>query len=377
MKVAFVIDNPRIIGGGDYALYKYAEQLALRGHEVDVYGQYFNEFMDQLAPSPNFRLTLRGGVPPGIKGAGRVNRIWDRLYTRVLLEPRLRRSGRAPDVIIGYHRVSAVKAARLGRRLGIPAASVVFESPAWLAKVFGEKYRRTWTGALAAEWDEVRTAYRDCAVLFPLASVVQSEVAEWIGKPVGEPIYCGVNDPGMPAGDVAAGGYILYIGRLDINKNVHEIIDAVSRLNPSVKLVVAGGGYEENDLRRRASERGIVCEFAGHITDEEKWRLIRGCLFMVFPSSFEGFGIPPAEALVCGKPCICSDIPILREVYGDYVESVREHDVDHMAETMRMLLADPAYRKQRGLAGRDYVIGRYTWAKCAERMEAGLMALVR
>ena len=374
LKIAFILDNPHIIGGGDYAMFKYAEQLAGRGHDVCVYGQYKNAFMDQLALTSKFHLFLRNGCPPSLKGAGKINAMWDRLHTKCVVSPLLRGRQR-PDVLIGYHKYSANKAVRLGRQLSLPVANVVFECPPWMLRMLGDRYRRVYTEDVQWEWEVVKESYRNSAALFPLAEVVRSEVSSWIGKPVAPPIYCGVNDPGPLSSGFAGGDFILYIGRLDVNKNVHEIIDAVSRLRRPMPLVIAGGGYEENDLKERVRQTGISCSFLGHVTDARKWELIRGCAFMVFPSSFEGFGIPPAEALVCGKPCICSDIPILKEVYGDVVESIPEHDIDAMVQTMEMLIARPDYRRERGAAGRTFILSRYTWAKCAERMEQGLLTL--
>ncbi|HMP90061.1 MAG TPA: glycosyltransferase [Kiritimatiellia bacterium] len=376
MKLVFIIDNPRIIGGGDYAMFKYAEHMALRGHTVSVHGQYYNEFMDQLRRPEGFQLRLRGGVPPIVRGAGYINRAWDWVHRRLVLNAHLSRADQRPDFLIGYHRRSAIKACDLGRTHAIPVANVVFETPTWLSKVFGERFDQRIGVAEKREWEAVRKAYCESAVIFPLSGVVRSEVSEWTNRIVNDPIYCGVNDPGALEDNSIQDSYILYIGRLDANKNVHEIIDAVSRLDSPTKLIIAGGGYDEPDLKQRAVELNVNCEFKGHVTDEEKWRLIQNCLFMVFPSSFEGFGIPPAESLVCGKPCICSDIPVLREVYADYVEMIPEHHVDRMVDTMKKLLANPDYRKERGLAGRKFVLSKYTWAKCAERMEHGLLALV-
>ena len=67
---------------------------------------------------------------------------------------------------------------------------------------------------------------------------------------------------------------------------------------------------------------------------------------MVFPTRFEGFGLPPAEALYCGRPCLAYDIPILRENYKDMLEFAPERDTLVMCQLADYLLKDPEYRKQ-------------------------------
>lgn len=372
MHLVFIIDNPAIIGGGDYALYKYAEGMARRGHEVDVFGRVRNAFMDGLERLPSFRVRLRGELPPAFRGVGVVNRAWDRAYTRLCVGPWLRARARKVDFVVGYHRDSAIKAVRLARLIGRPVANVVFETPDYIRRTLGARFERTYVGRFRAQWEAAGEAYRASDILLPLSEIVRREVAAWTGREVAPPLY-----PGVDAGAVAqpSGGpwrHVIYIGRLDANKNVHELIEAMALLRDAPPLVIAGSGHDEAELMDLAKRRGIACDFTGHISDRRKWDLLREARFMVFPSSFEGFGIPPAEMLVCGRPCICSDIPILREIYGGHVEYFPEHDVKALAGQMERLLAEPAYAAQRGLAGRAFVLNTYTWDRAAAHLDAEL-----
>ena len=110
---------------------------------------------------------------------------------------------------------------------------------------------------------------------------------------------------------------------------------------------------------------------------EEFLQFTHESVFMVFPSSFEGFGMPPGEALMLEKPCICSNIPVLKEIYGDYVEYFREHDINQLAKKMKYLIENPAYRKKRGREGRRFVLQTYDWGSSARRFIKILRHYVR
>ena len=84
---------------------------------------------------------------------------------------------------------------------------------------------------------------------------------------------------------------------------------------------------------------------------------------MVFPSSFEGFGMPPMEALAAGTPCICSNIPILRELYGEYVDYVEVHDIKMMAEKIKLLATDKNYREMSASRGKKIHWGKFLGGK--------------
>ncbi len=368
MHFCFIIENAWQIGGGDYAQFKYAEYLAKRGHRVTVFAQFHKDFMDQLAHSNGLRMIFRGALSPSFRGAGRLNQLWGRIYARVRILPFLKNYVHRPDVIIGYSRKSSILADRLGRLTGIPCAHVVFETPDWMSRDLGALHDNVYEGELKREWDETREVYRRAKWLLPNSELTRKEVADWTGRPVEPAIYAGLDDPGPPPGDPAVGKHILYVGRLDVTKNVHDLIDAVALMKNPPLLIVAGRGHDEEELKARAREKGVQAKFPGHISDTEKWRLMRDCYFLVFPTSFEGFGMPPGEALSCGKPAICSDIPILREVYGDQVEYFPLHDVKSLAAKMEEILGNPDYRVQRGVAGQAYVLGRYTWEHCADRI---------
>lgn len=100
--------------------------------------------------------------------------------------------------------------------------------------------------------------------------------------------------------------------------------------------------------------------FAGHVTDDELSRLYARALFFVFPSLYEGFGIPPLEAMACGCPCLVSDGTSLPEVCGSAAFYCNPYSVDDIATKMERMLADYSLRQSLVVLGYEQ-IKRFDW----------------
>lgn len=105
--------------------------------------------------------------------------------------------------------------------------------------------------------------------------------------------------------------YILYVGRMAKNKRPDILIKAFNKLKTDLKLVVAGKGTDCDELKNLKNSQTLLL---GSITEDEKKELIKNCLFFVFPSDFEGYGLVILEALAFNKPILVSDIPVFREI---------------------------------------------------------------
>jgi glycosyltransferase involved in cell wall biosynthesis len=106
--------------------------------------------------------------------------------------------------------------------------------------------------------------------------------------------------------------------------DVTELVCEAMRGHTLVLLVGAGDVPSAllNQLRHTAAAHGVEIEVKYRLTDEEKFREIKRACLMLFPSYFEGFGLPPVEAQYCNVPCIAFDLPVLREVSGDGINYV-------------------------------------------------------
>jgi glycosyltransferase involved in cell wall biosynthesis len=173
--------------------------------------------------------------------------------------------------------------------------------------------------------------------------------------------------------------YLLYVGTLQPRKNLQRVVQAFGRIcgRPGladVQLVLAGKQgwlYEslfEQVTREGMGERVI---FPGYIPDADLPALFSAATAFVFPSLYEGFGIPVLEAGECGVPVITSNTSSLPEVAGDAALLVDPHDVDAIADAMYRLVTDPELSAELRRRGHENV-KRFSWEKCARETLAVL-----
>jgi glycosyltransferase involved in cell wall biosynthesis len=152
--------------------------------------------------------------------------------------------------------------------------------------------------------------------------------------------------------------YLLYVGTLEPGKNVARIIEAFDRIAsefPEHLLVLAGDKgwlYQPILQAARLAAAADRIILLGHVPDDDVVRLLNFCEAFVFPSLYEGFGLPPLEAMACGAPVIASDTSSLPEVTGDAAVAVDPESVEAIASAMSRILQSAALRqelRERGL----------------------------
>lgn len=148
-------------------------------------------------------------------------------------------------------------------------------------------------------------------------------------------------------------GYMLYLGILEPRKNITKLIEAYARLRQShsiqEKLVVAGAkGWLYDSIFEKVQQLGIESEvvFPGYVAETELALWYRAARVFVYPSLYEGFGLPVAEALACGVPAVTSNVSSLPEAGMDIALCVDPQDVEAMAEAMYRALTEQALRQQ-------------------------------
>jgi glycosyltransferase involved in cell wall biosynthesis len=173
------------------------------------------------------------------------------------------------------------------------------------------------------------------------------------------------------------GSYLLSVGESRPYKNVPRLLEAFARLRaPGLQLALAGRvNPREVDLPALAARLGIGdrVAFLGFVPDEELAALYRGAEAFVFPSLYEGFGIPPLEAMACGCPVVASDVAAIPEVCGDAAVYVDGREVDSIVDGMERVLADSALRATLRQQGLERAAG-FSYARAAGKIMQVLRA---
>lgn len=177
-----------------------------------------------------------------------------------------------------------------------------------------------------------------------------------------------------------AGPYLLSLGGIEPRKNLPNLVRAFALLPAELRptLVLAGGSVEWNpegrdalrhalsELPGQAGERVVL---TGYVGEREKVALLSGAEALVYPSLYEGFGLPVLEAMACGAPVVTSDVSALPEVAGEAALLVDPRDPTAIASAIERILREEDLRRDlvaRGLAR----AARYTWEETARRTAA-------
>lgn len=197
----------------------------------------------------------------------------------------------------------------------------------------------------------IRRLLNNAAAILTVSEYSRLELLTWTGLPPEKVIvthnavstdfssYGDQYNPGFP--------YLLYVGNRRVYKNINRLIEAfgIGCKNTEIKLVLSG--IEESGLMESAQKAGIADRiiFLGKIKEEELAALYRGALAVAYISLYEGFGMPPLEAMACGTPVLTSNVTSLPEVVGDAALIVDPFDVEAIADGLLQLTEDRELRE--------------------------------
>jgi len=183
--------------------------------------------------------------------------------------------------------------------------------------------------------------------------------------------------------------YFLYVGTIQPRKNLARLLEAFASagsggwgigvgMQPSnPQLVIAGKhGWLTNEIERQSIQLfgpdSPAVRFTGYVADADLPALLSGALAFVFPSLYEGFGMPLLEAMACGTPVLASSTSALPEIAGDAALLIDPEDTAAIAAGMERLASDAGLRadlRVRGLAR----AAQFTWERCAQETLAVLL----
>jgi glycosyltransferase involved in cell wall biosynthesis len=179
--------------------------------------------------------------------------------------------------------------------------------------------------------------------------------------------------PALDRHGLAHDRYLLAVTTVEPRKNLGRLLEAYSHLPAALRrrfpLVVAGAkGWSTTALESQMSRLQQAGEMKrlGYVAEEDLPALYAGCAAFAYPSLYEGFGLPPLEAMACGAPVVASGTSSIPEVVGNAGILVDPEDVDAMTEGLRRALEDEALRRELRAKGPERA-ALFTWDRCVER----------
>jgi alpha-1,3-rhamnosyl/mannosyltransferase len=234
----------------------------------------------------------------------------------------------------------------------------------------------------------VRAAVARGAFVHTPSRFVADEVVDLLGVPAERVVAVAHGAPRGGGGDAARGRalagaerYVLAVGTVEPRKAHPDLVRAFGAIapgDPDLRLVVAGRpgwGSEAFDqaVARLPGEVRRRVRVTGWISDRDRDDLLAGAAVLAYPSVYEGFGLPPLEAMAMGVPVVATDAGSLPEVLGGAAPLVPVGDVDALAGALAEALALDGPAREAALAAGRARAGSFTWEACA----AGLTALYR
>src|SRR5205085_1574821 len=167
--------------------------------------------------------------------------------------------------------------------------------------------------------------------------------------------------------------FILFVGTVEPRKNLLTLVRAFDELLRTTEqrpqLVIAGQkGWLNDELFALIEQTALGARilFTGYISDEDLRALYSSCRVAVYPSLYEGFGLPPLEAMACGAPVITSRIPVIMETAAQAARLINPTDVRELTAALVELLTDAGARAHLAAAGLKRA-AEFTWARTAQQ----------
>ena len=165
--------------------------------------------------------------------------------------------------------------------------------------------------------------------------------------------------------------YIFYLGNLEPRKNVRTLLKSYESIDdPEIELVIAGGkAWKYQDIYKQVqnSSKKEKIHFLGYVDNNEKPVLYSLANIFVYPSFYEGFGLPPVEAMSCSCPVITSNNSSLVEVVKDNAITINPHNTNDLTQAINLLLSDENLYNRLKENGRS-CIGEFNWKNSASRI---------
>ena len=189
---------------------------------------------------------------------------------------------------------------------------------------------------------------------------------------LGTPVFPREPKRGLEQSNSIPSKYFLFVGTLDPRKNFERIFKAFERLRPlrqGLHLVIIGGeGWKNKKFLKMVRTHPLKdhIHMPGYLPRNQLLSYYKNAICLMFPSLYEGFGLPILEAMSCGTPVITSNVSSMQEVAGDAALLVDPYDTSAIADAMNELLRDDRFRAR--LINMGFQRAKeFSWKKCAEQ----------
>lgn len=256
------------------------------------------------------------------------------------------------DIVIATPRI--MEAFSYAEKFGLPCYGMLLESPNFVSE-----YRGGLDGT-EAYWHEYKQALLKCTCgILSNPGPTQEKVKVWLDKDgYQHNIYSfppAINTPSCDRVFAEEENEVTFIGRHLDFKCPDDVIKAVGKVKSTIRPSINFIGSHNQKVRSRmqlcADQHRVNIRFYAKINDFEKFFIIKRSRAIVIPSRFEGFGMPPAEALYCGKPVIVYDLAITKWIYGDTLNYVKPGDLKGLALNIAKVCSNSKLREDQGEYG--------------------------
>jgi len=153
-----------------------------------------------------------------------------------------------------------------------------------------------------------------------------------------------------------AGKYLLSVGSIEPRKNIGNLLKAYALVDPAIRrqyplLLVGASGWKNDEIFARVAELEGTVRYLGYVSNEALAEYYRGALCFIYPSFYEGFGLPPLEAMACGTPVIASNVSSLPEVCGDAAYYVDPASVEEIRDAIQAIVYNDELRESHARLG--------------------------
>ncbi|GAB2963029.1 glycosyltransferase [Amycolatopsis acidiphila] len=346
---------PPDINGASHFAHRLASGLAARGHDVHVLCPSTTS-QDRTEVADGVIVHRIGALRTPFHPTFRVCAPWRaaRSVSSLLKEIQ-------PDLVHSQaHFVIGRRAVRAATAAAVPVVSTNHFMP---ENLLGYGPLPRWSHRLFARlawWDLTRVLMHAAAVTAPTPRAVQLLEENGLNRPA-TPISCGIDRAHFATAPASAGGdpTILFVGRLDAEKNVHELLRAAAALPADIRVELVGDGSERDRLEELVTRLGITdrVTFRGFVTDDELVRAYQSCTVFCMPGTAELQSLATMEAMAAGRPVVAADAMALPHLVhpGHNGWLYQPGDVAGLTRALGDVMCDSAVREAMGRASAQLI----------------------